>query len=96
MSASRMRINWFRLIVIVLGLYFIYLCVGQQNQLNAVSAEMNTTREQLEQLQQTNLALKEEINLLNDRRYIEKISREELGLVKPGEVPFIVSKEKQN
>lgn len=90
----KFRVKWFRLIAIVLGFYFIYLCVGQQSQLNAIGSGSETVRLQLAQLQQANATLKEERDALNDRRYVEKLAREELGLVKPGEIPYIVSDKK--
>jgi len=43
----------------------------------------------MEQLQQINANLNDERTKLNKPTYIEKIAREELGLVKPGEIPYI-------
>ncbi|MBC8016433.1 MAG: septum formation initiator family protein [Sporomusaceae bacterium] len=91
---NRYRIKWFKLVAIGLSFYFMYLYVGQQSQLNAISNETESIRMELTQFQQVNTALKEERNALNDRRYVEKLAREELGLVKPGEVPYIVSEKK--
>jgi cell division protein FtsB len=84
------RVKWFRLVTIMLGFYFIYLCVGQQSQLNAIGKEAECTRLQLAQDKQLNAALKEELGSLQDRKYVEKIARDELGLVKPGESPYII------
>lgn len=88
------RIKWFRFAVLVLSVYFIYLCVGQQSQLNAINKEADSVRIQLVQLQQVNTTLKAERDALNDRKYVEKLAREELGLVKPGEIPFIMAGKK--
>lgn len=85
----KIRIKWFRLAVFMIAGYFIYLIVGQQSQLSAIEAENKLTRQRLEQAIQVNAALKEERDKLNTPAYIEKIAREELGLVKPGEVPYI-------
>ncbi|MCR4403092.1 MAG: septum formation initiator family protein [Firmicutes bacterium] len=35
--------------------------------------------------------LRKQIEFLSSDEYVEKVAREELGLVKPGEVPFIVA-----
>ncbi len=53
--------------------------------------------ENIETLEQENEALREEARLLqNDVKYLEKVLREELGLVKPGEVVYkFVRDEKQ-
>ena len=83
------RVKWFRLVIIALSCYFIYLFFGQQSQLNAISSEAGSVQMQLAQFQQINATLKEERDALNDRRYVEKLARGELGLVKPGETPYI-------
>ncbi len=88
------RVKWFRIIALVLSIYFVYLCVGQQSQLNEIGSEAEAVRVKLTQVQELNAALKEERNALNDRRYVEKLAREELGLVKPGEVPYIMTEKK--
>lgn len=89
------RINWFKLTTIIVSSYFVYLCVNQQIELNAIGHEAEAARKELGQFQQINAALTEERNALNDRKYVEKLAREELGLVKPGEIPYILS-EKNN
>jgi cell division protein FtsB len=88
------RVKWFRLFLIALSGYFIYLCVGQQSQLASIRRETQSTRMQLEQLQQANVTLNEERNALQDLKYVEKLAREELGLVKPGEIPYLPGNKK--
>lgn len=85
----KVRIKWFRLATIFVIGYFMYLIIGQQSQLSAIEAENKAARQRLEQAAQVNASLIEERNKLNTPGYIEKIAREELGLVKPGEVPYI-------
>jgi cell division protein FtsL len=87
---QKYRVKWFRLVAIVLIFYFAYLCVSQQSQLNAISKETENVRGQLAQFQQANATLKAEKDALQDPKYIEKVAREELGLVKPGESPYVV------
>ena len=87
---QKYRVKWFRFVAIVLAFYFIYLCVGQQSQLNAIGKETDCMRTQLAQSQQVNATLKEEMNALQDHKYVEKLAREELGLVKPGESPYVI------
>lgn len=87
---QKYRVKWFRLVAIVLVFYFIYLSVGQQRQLNAISKETDSMRTQLAQFQQVNATLKEEANALQDHKYVEKLARDELGLVKPGESPYVI------
>ncbi|AJQ29290.1 FtsB family cell division protein [Pelosinus fermentans] len=92
---QKYRVKWFKLFLFVLCSYFIYLTVGQQSQLSSIRRESQATRMQLQQLREANTALQEERKALHDPKYVEKLAREEQGLVKPGEIPFI-SVEKNN
>ena len=89
MQTRKYRVKWFRLITIVLSCYFIYLSLGQQRQLNAIDQEAQSIQMQRAQAEIINTTLKAERDALNDRKYVEKVAREELGLVKPGETPYI-------
>jgi cell division protein FtsL len=86
------RIKWFRLTVVLLAGYFFYMMAGQQSQLDAIERERQAATQRLEQAQQQNAALAEERNRLNDPAYIEKLARDELGLAKPGETPYMPRK----
>ena len=46
-------------------------------------------QQKIEEIEIENKKLKEEVRLLNDPSYIEKVAREELGLAKPGEILFL-------
>lgn len=86
---SKRRINWFRLFLIGIFAYFLYVSAGQQGEIRAITQETETTKAQLEQETKLNQSLKEERDRLKTPEYVEKLAREELGLVKPGEVPYI-------
>ena len=88
-SRKKRRINWFRLIVVILLVYTVYLGVSQQRQVNAIHLETETARKHMEQLQLERANLQEECSQLKDPKYVEKVAREELGMAKPGEVPYI-------
>ena len=45
---------------------------------------------EVQRLQRENAQLREEIRRLHTPQYIERLAREQLGLVKPGEIPIIV------
>jgi cell division protein FtsB len=69
--------------------YFLYISIGQHGNLRAIMQETENAKVRLEQAQQVNQHLVEERDKLNTSDYVEKLAREELGLVKPGEVPYI-------
>lgn len=51
--------------------------------------------EKVDKAENKNKALEKELENLNDLKYIEKIARKKLGLVKPGEVLLIPVEEKK-
>lgn len=55
-----------------------------------VRREASRLARERDDLRKQNASLREEIRLLNTPEYIERIAREQLGLVKPGEVAVIL------
>lgn len=85
----RYRIRWFRVLVLLTAAYFLYLAVGQQFELYTIQRETYSLKDRIAELEQSNKALTDEKARLASPAYVEKIAREQLGLVKPGEVPYI-------
>lgn len=80
--------------LILLGCVFcivIYSCLGERGLMNVLSLqeELQKIQHYNKSLERENESLEEYRHLLkNDTHYIEKIAREELGLIKPGEVVY--------
>lgn len=55
----------------------------------AIDRETAAAEIKLVEAQKRNTELVEERTKLNDKAYVEKLAREELGLVKPGETPYV-------
>jgi len=85
----RYRIRWFRILTLLAAAYFIFLAVGQQFELYTIKRETKSLKSKITELEQTNKSMADEKNLLSSPAYVEKIARDQLGLVKPGEVPYI-------
>lgn len=51
---------------------------------------INAEEAKLQALEAENRQLRERLERLNDPDYVEKLAREQLGLVKPGEVSYVV------
>lgn len=83
------RIRWFRVLVLLTAAYFIYLAVEQQFELYTIQRETYALRSRIAELEQANQSMTDEKIQLSSPAYVEKIARDELGLVKPGEVPYI-------
>lgn len=69
--------------------------IKQELQLREIRAEAAAIAQQLEQARARNGALKQEIVLLNTPAYIETVAREQLGLIKPGEIPYMIAQPEQ-
>ncbi|MDY3983577.1 MAG: septum formation initiator family protein [Veillonellaceae bacterium] len=85
--AAKRTLFWYiKWIIIVIGL--IGVC-WQAYSILELHEEQVQLEEQLQDLQQKNQALEEQKNKLQNPQEIEKVARDELGLVKPGEVPYV-------
>ena len=67
----------------------VLLLLGQAYRLVAVYQEKQHIEQQLQELKQRNEELEQEKAKLQDPKTSEGVAREELGLVKPGEVPYV-------
>lgn len=85
----RVRVRWFRVLTLLAAAYFLYLAVGQQFELYTIQRETYSLKNRIAELEQSNKAMVDEKKQLASPTYVEKIAREQLGLVKPGEVPYI-------
>lgn len=83
------RIKWFRMAFMLVVGYCLFVVVNQQLELNAINREADATRAKLEQLKQLNTSYAKEKSQLSTTQYVEKLARDELGMAKPGEVPYI-------
>jgi cell division protein FtsL len=76
------------LALVVTALLF-YLVVPVRTYL-AQREKVNRLQRQTQLLEQQNVALQRQVKQLQDPAYIERIARECLGMVKDGEIGFIV------
>ena len=89
------RIIWIAIFLLIF--FFTYLFFSEYFNLRKVGERLVRIEEENERLVQENKRLEEEIKALEgDPFYIEKIAREELGMVKKGEIVYeIISSEEQ-
>ncbi len=86
------RLSWFRLCILIMAGYFCYVVIMQQAELAKIRRETELVNTRMTEAAEINNSLLAEKEKLSTAAYIEKIAREQLGLVKPGEVPYIPSK----
>lgn len=63
--------------------------VEQELRLREQWRESATLQRQLEAAAERNRVLRQEIVRLNDLDYVETVARQQLGLIKPGEIPYM-------
>ena len=77
------------LVVSCLRLSFYYaLCLSSKTQQRKDAVERKHKEEQFQKQQDEEIALKEKLNNLNDKDYIEKVARDDYYLSNKGEVIF--------
>ena len=83
------RFNWFVVTMVAIIGYFSYTFVEQQIHLNALNRDYEAAKSRLEAAKARNAELKEQRAGLESPEYIEKVAREDLGMTRQGEMPYI-------
>lgn len=81
--------NWCALLLVGLLLYFGYFSWGQFKLMLELRRELSQVEQGIVAAEQHSQELTAEIEYLKSDFYIEKVARQELGLVKPGEIIFM-------
>ncbi len=90
--SKKRRPNWFLVLLLCVCGYFAYVFCVQQMNLNALKTDTEAAKVRLANAQQENERLIQEKESLSNLEYIEKIAREELGMTREGEMPYIYQK----
>ena len=83
------RFNWFVVTMVAIIGYFSYTFVEQQIHLKALNRDYEAAQSRLEAAKARNAELKEQRAGLESPEYIEKVAREDLGMTRQGEMPYI-------
>lgn len=86
---KKYRVDYVRVIVIICLVYFSVTFVKQQFEINEYNVKINSIKQDIVDANHEIENLNETKEKANDSEYIEKVAREELGLVKPYEKIFI-------
>ncbi|TYP50874.1 FtsB family cell division protein [Thermosediminibacter litoriperuensis] len=88
---GKKRFKLGRIIFILFLVYFVYTFTVQQLKINDLRRQELELSQEMSRLVEERDRLKKEIELLNTESYIEKLARDQLGLVKPGEILYKIS-----
>ncbi len=89
MKNQRKRINTKKLLYLIIALYVGYILFQQQMYLIACGKEENANLKQIEEQKKITQQLKSQEASYQSDWFIEKMAREKLGMVLPGERIFI-------
>lgn len=89
MKNQRKRINPKKLLYLIIALYVGYILFQQQMYLIACEKEENAYLKQIEEQKKITEQLKSQEASYQSDSFIEKMAREKLGMVLPGEKIFI-------
>lgn len=82
------------ILALVVG-FSCYTLFNQQLVIDSLNDDSDKAAERLERVREENEALKQEKEKLNDPDYLEKIAREDLGMTRQGELPYIYVRKQQ-
>src|SRR5690554_938523 len=76
------------LLLVVVVLYFTVLFAGQYWRLHQLQSTLSEINQEISQVKATNEQMQKEVERLHSPDYLEQMAREELGMVRPGELLF--------
>ena len=76
-----------RIVIVGFIIFFIFSYIRQSIAMNRIQKEIDNKQSQLEQVKQKNDRLQDEVDKIDSGSpdYLEKLARERLGMIKPGE-----------
>ncbi|WP_270474360.1 FtsB family cell division protein [Clostridium cochlearium] len=86
------KFNKKKIIFVLLTFYVCYIIGKQQIIMNNINTQIAEKSLEYEEVKTKNQKMLEEIDMTKTNDYIEKLAREKLGLVKPGENTVVDSK----
>jgi cell division protein FtsB len=90
---KKKRFNLKYVIYVLAMCYVGYILVSQQVAINRVNYDIDKYKEQNKKIEETNSYLKDQIDFAKTDEYKEKMAREKIGLIKPGETVYIIDGE---
>jgi cell division protein FtsB len=89
-SASRLRLTGRAVVLAVILILTGVASAGVVRQYLGQRAEIDRLEQEVRSIEADRLRLEEEIARLHDPVHLERLARECLGMVKPGEIRFVV------
>ncbi len=78
-----------RFIIIAVLIYFVIVCISQQEVINSYNKEAAVYEGEIEKANEENSNLQDIKSNINSTEYIEQVAREKLGMYLPNERAYI-------
>lgn len=91
-----LRASWALILIGMIVIYAIYMIITKGISWYTIKEEHDAVTRKIEEETILQQQLKAECTNLDDLNYIEQVARDEFGMVKEGEVPFISREKKTN
>ena len=88
-----MKKRKFKFRYVIYGLlmcYVGYVLINQQLMISRIKNDISKYTEQNQKVQESNAYLEDQIEFAKTEEYKEKVARERIGLIKPGETVYII------
>lgn len=99
-AKSKGKINIKKLMIlavaVVAAVYFVYVLIWQQIAISSKNREIEALQRQVMSATEESERLSQEVENLNDPEYLERVAREQLGLVRPNERVFVDSNKSED
>lgn len=88
MARSRLRFHRVALAITLAAIAL--MAIPTSRQLYAQQRRISGEQTKLQELRENNSRLEQRLQRLQDPEYVEKLAREQLGMVRPGEISYVV------
>lgn len=89
---KKKKLGFKRIIIVCASFYVGYILISTQITMLKLKKEIEVKYQDLSKLQDKNQKLQDEVDMSKTDSYIEKLARERLGLIKPGETLVVEKK----
>jgi cell division protein FtsB len=89
---KKKKLGFKRIIIVFASFYVGYILISTQITMLKLKKEIEVKYQDLSKLQDKNQKLQDEVDMSKTDSYIEKLARERLGLIKPGETLVVEKK----
>ena len=88
------KLGFKRVIIVLASMYVGYILISTQITMFKLRGEIEVNQQELSKQKDKNQKLQDEVKNMtnNPNEYYEKLARERLGLIKPGETPVLEKK----